>query len=124
MSRLIWSQPALLDVQRIYRFLAVKNSDAAKRAIKTLRQGVKALGQQPGIGRPIEDLPDEFREWLIDFGDSGYVMRYRIDGDVACGLHYENASASNRGLPGLDQGSSRSGRPCENPSPSRPSYSR
>jgi plasmid stabilization system protein ParE len=82
MSRLSWSQHALLDVQRLYRFLAVKNMDAAKRAIKTVRQEVKVLGQQPGIGRPIEDMPDEFREWMIDFGDSGYVVRYRIDADV------------------------------------------
>ncbi len=82
MSRLIWSQPALLDVQRLYRFLAAKNMDAARRAIQTLRQGVKVLGYQPGIGRPIEDMPDEFREWLIDFGDSGYVARYRIDADA------------------------------------------
>ncbi|KAB7632136.1 type II toxin-antitoxin system RelE/ParE family toxin [Verminephrobacter eiseniae] len=79
MPRLIWSQPALLDVQRLYRFLAPKNIDAAKRAAKAMRQGVKALGHQPGIGRPIEDMPDKFREWLVDFGDSGYVVRYRID---------------------------------------------
>jgi len=82
MSRLIWSRQALLDVQRLYRFLAVKNMDAAKRAIKTVRQGVKVLGHQPGIGRPIEDMSDEFREWMIDFGDSGYVARYRIDADA------------------------------------------
>ena len=82
MSRLIWSRPALLDVQRLYRFLAGKNIDAAKRAIKTVRQGVKVLGRQPGIGRPIEDMPAEFREWVIDFGDSGYVARYRIDSDA------------------------------------------
>jgi len=79
MPRLIWSQPALLDVQRLYRFLAPKNIDAAKRAAKAMRQGVKVLGHQPGIGRPIEDMPDKFREWLVDFGDSGYVVRYRID---------------------------------------------
>ena len=79
MSRLIWSQLALLDVQRLYRFLAPKNLDAAKRAVKAIRQGVKVLGQQPGIGRPIEDMPEEFREWIIDFGESGYVARYRID---------------------------------------------
>ena len=79
MPRLIWSQPALLDVQRLYRFLAPKNLDAAKRAVKAIRQGVKVLGQQPGVGRPIEDMHDEFREWIIDFGDSGYVARYRID---------------------------------------------
>lgn len=82
MPRLIWSQPSLLDVQRLYRFLAPKNLDAAKRAAKAIRQGVKALEQQPGVGRPIEDMPDEFREWIIDFGDSGYVARYRIDSDA------------------------------------------
>lgn len=71
MSRLMWSQPALLEVQRIYRFLAVKNMDEANRAIKTVPQGVKVFGQQAGTGRPIEDLTDEFREWLNDFGDSG-----------------------------------------------------
>jgi plasmid stabilization system protein ParE len=82
MSRLIWSRQALLDVQRLYRFLAVKNVDAAKRAVKTLRQGVRVLSFQSGIGRPVEDMPEVFREWLIDFGDSGYVARYRIDGDT------------------------------------------
>ena len=82
MSRLIWSPQALLDVQRLYRFLAVKNTDAAKRAIKSVRQGVKVLGYQPGIGRTVEDIPEEFREWLIDFGNSGYVARYRFDGET------------------------------------------
>ena len=82
MSRLIWSQPALLDVQRLFRFLAPKNLDAAKRAVMAIRQGVKVLAQQPGVGRPIEDLPTEFREWMIDFSGSGYVARYRIDTDT------------------------------------------
>ena len=40
------------------------------------------LGLQPHIGRPIEEMPDEFREWVIDFGDSGQVARYRIEGDA------------------------------------------
>jgi plasmid stabilization system protein ParE len=82
MPRLIWSRPALLDVQRLYRFLAPKSATAASRAVTALRQGVKALGHQPGIGRPIEGMPVEFREWMIDFGDSGYLVRYRIDADV------------------------------------------
>jgi len=82
MPRLIWSRSALLDVQRLYRFLAPRNPDAARRAVKTLRNGVKVLGLQPGVGRPIDDLPDEFREWIIDFGDSGYVARYRIDSEA------------------------------------------
>ena len=82
MSRVIWSPAALLDVQRLYRFLALKNIDAAKRAVAAMRQGVGVLGQQPGIGRPIDEMPDEFREWIIDFWDSGFVARYRLDSDV------------------------------------------
>ena len=82
MSRLIWAQPALIDVQRLYRFMAPKNLDAAKRAVNAIRQGVKVLGQQPGVGRPVEDMPDEFRDWIIDFGDSGYVARYRVSTDA------------------------------------------
>ena len=82
MPRLIWTPQALADVQRLYRFLASKNIDAARRAVQAIRQGVKVLTLQPGVGRPIDDLPVEFREWLIDFGDSGYVARYRLDTDV------------------------------------------
>lgn len=43
MSRLIWTPPALADVQRLYRFLAPKNADAAQRAVKAIRTGVKIL---------------------------------------------------------------------------------
>lgn len=62
MPRLIWSPAALLDVQRLYRFLLLKNPDAAKRAVRAIRQGVRVLEQQPGVGRPIDDMPEEFRE--------------------------------------------------------------
>lgn len=41
---------------------------------------MKALGAYPRMGRMIDDLPEQFREWPIDFGDSGYVARYRVDG--------------------------------------------
>jgi plasmid stabilization system protein ParE len=82
MPHLIWSRKALRDVQRFYRFLADKNIDAAKRAVKTVRQGVKMLEHQPHIGRPTEDMPGDIRECIIDFGDSGYVARYRVVHDV------------------------------------------
>jgi len=79
MPRLIWTPSALLDVQRLYRFLVVNNPDAARRAVKAIRQGVKVLEQQPKVGRPVEDMDSEYRDWIIDFGDSGYVARYRVD---------------------------------------------
>jgi plasmid stabilization system protein ParE len=80
MPPLKWSQPALLDVARLYDFLALKSRDAAKRAVKAIRQGVKALGKHPQIGRPVEELATEFREWVIDFGHGAYVALYHYDG--------------------------------------------
>ena len=81
MSRLKWSQSGLLDVARLYDFLAPKSPDAAKRAVRAIRQSVKALGKHPEIGRPVEELPTEFREWVIDFGHGAYVALYHYDGE-------------------------------------------
>ncbi|NVN56364.1 type II toxin-antitoxin system RelE/ParE family toxin [bacterium Scap17] len=82
MSQVIFAPAAIRDLERLREFLRPKNSTAAERAAKAIIQGVQALGELPHIGRPIEDMPEEFRDWLIDFGDSGYVARYRIDGDT------------------------------------------
>jgi plasmid stabilization system protein ParE len=79
----IWTPPALTDVQRLYRFLAPKDANAARRAVQAIRAGVKVLADQPRVGRPVDDIASEFREWLIDFGDSGYVALYRLDGETA-----------------------------------------
>jgi plasmid stabilization system protein ParE len=83
MPRLIWSPQALRDVQRLYRFLAEKNIDAARHAVKSIREGVKVIALQPGIGRLVEEMEPEYREWLMDFGDSGYVALYRLNGKTA-----------------------------------------
>ncbi len=81
MPRIVWSDTALRGVQRNYRFLAAKNAAAARRAVKAIRDGVKILAEHPRIGRPIADMDEAFRDWIIDFGDSGYVVRYRIEND-------------------------------------------
>lgn len=83
MPRLIWSPPALRDVQRLYRFLASQNVAAAQRAVKTIREDVKVLADRPGIGRPAQEMDPEYREWMIDFGNSGYIVLYRWEGGTA-----------------------------------------
>ena len=82
MPPLIWTPPALVDVQRLYRFLAANDVNAAKRAVHAIRAGVKILAYRPNVGRPVVDMDPEFREWLIDFGNSGYVALYRFDGET------------------------------------------
>lgn len=83
MPPLNWSPSALRDMQHLYRFLAQKNLDAAKRAIGSIRSEVKIIARHPKIGRPAEERDPEYREWLIPFGDSGHVVLYRYDGDTS-----------------------------------------
>ncbi|MEI7457697.1 MAG: type II toxin-antitoxin system RelE/ParE family toxin, partial [Nitrosomonadales bacterium] len=47
-----------------------------------IRKGVKVLALQPEIGLPMEDMEPEYREWMINFGDSGYIVLYRYERDV------------------------------------------
>ncbi len=82
MPRLIWSAPAVASVQRLYRFLATIDPAAAQRAVAAIRVGVRILGAHPEVGRVVEEMDERFRDWPIDFGGSGYVVRYRFDGEL------------------------------------------
>lgn len=83
MPRLIWSRHALDDVARLHAFLASKNRDAARTAVRAIRSGVKSIERHPEIGRPADDMEPEFREWPIEFGAGGYVVLYHYDGSEA-----------------------------------------
>jgi plasmid stabilization system protein ParE len=80
MPSIIWSQPALRDVARLHDFLADKSPEAARRAAKTIRQATRLLATHPEVGRPVDELPLGFREWLIGFGQSAYIVLYHFDG--------------------------------------------
>jgi plasmid stabilization system protein ParE len=82
MPPVIYAPGAIRDLQRLRDFLRPKNPLAAKRAADAIIKAVQLLGYQPQIGRPVENMPGEYRELLIDFGDSGYVTRYHLNADV------------------------------------------
>jgi plasmid stabilization system protein ParE len=75
-----WSAGAFGDLVRLRGFLLPKSSVAASRAVATIRAGVKILATHPEIGRPVEEMAPEFREWLIEFGQSAYVVLYHYEG--------------------------------------------
>lgn len=83
MPQLIWTPAALQGVQRCHRFLAPKSPEAASRAVRAIREGMKIVAAHPDIGRPADKMDPQFREWLIPFGNNGYVVLYRVDGDLA-----------------------------------------
>ncbi|OOG75021.1 MULTISPECIES: type II toxin-antitoxin system RelE/ParE family toxin [Sinorhizobium/Ensifer group] len=82
MPQIVFASAAVRDLERLREFLLPKSPSAAKRAGEAILKGVQALGAHPSVGRLIDDLPDQHREWLIDFGGSGWVMPYRIDEDT------------------------------------------
>lgn len=77
MPPVIFAPAALRDLQRLREFLRPKSQAAT-----TIQLSLRQLAAQPSMGRPIEGLPEAFREWVIPFGDSGYLARYRIEPDV------------------------------------------
>ena len=87
MPQVKFAPAALHDLEKLREFLRPKNPAAAKRAAAVITKAVKVLGQHPQIGRPVEenDVDDPeytYRELPIGFGDSGYVMLYRHDGEL------------------------------------------
>lgn len=79
--RIEWLESAVQDLQRLKYFIQPHNKEAAQRAFRIIRTAVAPLEANPLIGRPVEGLPD-FHDIIIPFGASGYVLRYRIQGDI------------------------------------------
>lgn len=79
--RLEWLDCAILDLQRLRDFILPHNKETAHRAFRIIRAAVAPLETNPCIGKSVEDLPD-YHDLVIPFGASGYVLRYRIQGDT------------------------------------------
>jgi len=78
---LIWLPDARDDVERLFKFLVEVNPTAAEKAVRLIQAGAGMLLAQPEIGRPFDD-DTRRRELFLPFGARGYVLRYRIVGDV------------------------------------------
>jgi plasmid stabilization system protein ParE len=75
LARLIYSQSALEDLERLTDFL-LDHDPAAVATIDLVREAVGVLARHPLIGRPV-DTP--LRELVISRGRSGYVALYSVE---------------------------------------------
>ncbi len=82
MPHLTWSPRAIRDLVRLREFLESKNPNSARRAIETIQSKVSPLEQFPAIGRPVAKMPARYRDLYVQFGDSGYVIRYEARRDA------------------------------------------
>jgi plasmid stabilization system protein ParE len=75
-----WLPGAILDLQRLREFLRPLNIEAGNKAVTAIKAAVKLLTPHH-YGKPAEGLPDYY-DVVIPFGASGYVLRYRVEGDM------------------------------------------
>jgi plasmid stabilization system protein ParE len=66
------------DLLRLRNFLLVRNPLAAQKAILAIRGGFFRLQDNPKLGADVEGRPGD-RQLFIPFGNSAYVLRYRLD---------------------------------------------
>ncbi len=76
----IWSPTALADLVRLRKFIEPHNPGAARRAADSLKKAAKLLAEHPGLGKRLEGRAD--RELMVPFGQRGYALRYRQDGET------------------------------------------
>jgi plasmid stabilization system protein ParE len=78
-----YSAQAIADLQRLHDFLATQDRNVAARAVLVIRDALKKIAIMPERFRPVEGQM-YFREAIIDFGNSGYVARFRHlpNGDI------------------------------------------
>ena len=83
MPSIKYSAQSIADLKRLHDFLAIQDSDVARRAVFVIRDALEKIALMPERFRPVEGKMYH-REAIIDFGNSGYVARFRHlpNGDI------------------------------------------
>ena len=76
MAKVIHSDEAFTDFERIIEFLLETSPEAAKHALENIRSAIGILEAHPFIGRRLDD---HIRELIISRGATGYLALYRFD---------------------------------------------
>ena len=81
MPQISFTPVAIDDLSRLSNFLHQNNPLAAKQAGLAIIKAIKILSDYPQAGRP-EDDNSEYRELIIDFGNSGYFAKYHFKNNL------------------------------------------
>jgi len=83
-ARLIWTHPALLDLEDIAEYIALDNPPAAKRYVQKVFSAVERLKRYPNSGKRPEELPSTpYRELVVP----PCRVFYRAEEDAVFILH-------------------------------------
>jgi toxin ParE1/3/4 len=84
MARLIWTEPALSDLDAVADYIALDNPAAAANFVERVFKSVERLEQFPHSGKCPSELPESpYREVVV----SPCRVFYRIEGDAVFLLH-------------------------------------
>ena len=89
MFEIFWLESALNDLSRMRKFLSEVNPNAAIKAASLITRATTKLKEFPLVGKPVEDLED-FYDLFIEFGVSGYHLRYRVHSQKVYIIHVKH----------------------------------
>ena len=88
MARLIWTEPALSDLEAVADYIALDNPAAASHLVKRVFESVDRLERFPNSGKCPPELPRSlYREVVV----SPCRVFYRVEGDAVFLLHVMRA---------------------------------
>jgi toxin ParE1/3/4 len=79
MAQIIWTEPALQDLDRIADYISLDNPTAAKKLVRKCFENVESLNQHPKVGKAIPELEKSiYRQLTL----SPCRIFYRIENDT------------------------------------------
>ena len=75
MPAIVYSERALLDLERLAEFLAREDPVAAREAVEAIADAVRVLARHPLVGRTARGV---LRELVISRGRTGHVALHRV----------------------------------------------
>ncbi len=84
MARIIWTVPALQELDEIADYISLDNPNAAKKLVRDVFNTVDRLQQHPWSGKSVEELNNTaYRRILI----SPCQIYYRVNDDLVYIIH-------------------------------------
>ena len=77
--RVRYTIAAIEDLKRLYKFLLDQDLPIARRAREAIGKSIEFLKDFPFACRKVEPDNPFLREFLISFGQSGYVVLFEIE---------------------------------------------
>ena len=88
MAQIIWTEPALQDLDRIADYISLDNPTAAKKLVRKCFETVENLNQHPKFGKAVPELEQSiYRQLAL----SPCRIFYRIENDTIYIIHVMRA---------------------------------